>query len=133
MKVDETLKRYRESIDNIDAALVFMLAERFKITQAVGAYKAAQASVSIGRIRLPPPAIRWPASSGISATLLCMRSRMTALTPFRSLVTKAISASSEGSRAGLSGWMVAATAPRLGADEQSGNRGSSPPRSDGEE
>jgi chorismate mutase len=38
--VDETLKRYRESIDNIDAALVFMLAERFKITQAVGRYKA---------------------------------------------------------------------------------------------
>ena len=39
--MDETLKRYRESIDNIDAALVFMLAERFKITQAVGEYKAA--------------------------------------------------------------------------------------------
>jgi len=38
--VDETLKRYRESIDNIDAALVFMLAERFKITQAVGEHKA---------------------------------------------------------------------------------------------
>ncbi len=37
---DDTLARYRESIDNIDAALVFMLAERFKITQAVGAYKA---------------------------------------------------------------------------------------------
>lgn len=37
---DETLSRYRQSIDNIDAALVFMLAERFKITQAVGAYKA---------------------------------------------------------------------------------------------
>ena len=37
---DDRLQRYRESIDNIDAALVFMLAERFKITQAVGAYKA---------------------------------------------------------------------------------------------
>jgi chorismate mutase len=37
---DDTLQRYRESIDNIDAALVFMLAERFKITQAVGRYKA---------------------------------------------------------------------------------------------
>lgn len=37
---DDTLQRYRESIDNIDAALVFMLAERFKITQAVGLYKA---------------------------------------------------------------------------------------------
>ncbi|MFZ5748876.1 MAG: chorismate mutase [Pseudomonadota bacterium] len=37
---DETLQRYRKSIDNIDAALVFLLAERFKITQAVGRYKA---------------------------------------------------------------------------------------------
>ncbi|MGN6376209.1 MAG: chorismate mutase [Sphingomonas sp.] len=37
---DETLSRYRQSIDNIDAALVFMLAERFKITQAVGRHKA---------------------------------------------------------------------------------------------
>ncbi|ABQ69793.1 chorismate mutase [Rhizorhabdus wittichii] len=38
---DEILSRYRESIDNIDAALIFMLAERFKITQAVGEHKAA--------------------------------------------------------------------------------------------
>ncbi|HWW64541.1 MAG TPA: chorismate mutase [Sphingomonadaceae bacterium] len=37
---DETLHSYRESIDNIDAALVFLLAERFKVTQAVGRYKA---------------------------------------------------------------------------------------------
>jgi chorismate mutase len=37
---DDRLQRYRDSIDNIDAALVFMLAERFKVTQAVGAYKA---------------------------------------------------------------------------------------------
>ncbi len=37
---DETLKRYRESIDNIDASLIYMLAERFKITQKVGKYKA---------------------------------------------------------------------------------------------
>lgn len=37
---DPTLQRYRKSIDNIDAALVFMLAERFKITQSVGEYKA---------------------------------------------------------------------------------------------
>ena len=37
---DETLQRYRQSIDNIDAALVHILAERFKVTQAVGAYKA---------------------------------------------------------------------------------------------
>ncbi len=40
MSDDPTLAHYRDSIDNIDAALVFMLAERFKITQAVGEYKA---------------------------------------------------------------------------------------------
>ena len=38
---DEQLVAYRASIDNIDAALVHLLAERFKITQAVGRYKAA--------------------------------------------------------------------------------------------
>ena len=31
----------RSSIDNIDAALIHLLAERFKCTQAVGEYKAA--------------------------------------------------------------------------------------------
>ncbi|MBV8973234.1 MAG: chorismate mutase [Sphingomonadaceae bacterium] len=40
---DATLQAYRESIDNIDAALVFLLAERFKVTKKVGAYKAAAA------------------------------------------------------------------------------------------
>jgi chorismate mutase len=58
--MDETLRRFRESIDNIDAALVFMLAERFKITKAVGEYKAQAAlppadpdreSNQIGRLR----------------------------------------------------------------------------------
>ncbi len=39
---DDTLAQYRQSIDNIDAALVCMLAERFKITQAVGRYKATE-------------------------------------------------------------------------------------------
>lgn len=38
---EDVLQSYRESIDNIDAALVFMLAERFKVTQAVGRHKAA--------------------------------------------------------------------------------------------
>ena len=38
---DHQLAAYRESIDNIDAALIFMLAERFKITKKVGEYKAA--------------------------------------------------------------------------------------------
>ena len=37
---DTVLGGYRQSIDNIDAALVFLLAERFKVTQAVGRYKA---------------------------------------------------------------------------------------------
>ena len=38
---DELLNGYRQSIDNIDAALIHMLAERFKVTQAVGRHKAA--------------------------------------------------------------------------------------------
>ena len=46
MDDDETLAGYRSSIDNIDAALVHLLAERFKITQQVGQYKA--------RVGLPP-------------------------------------------------------------------------------
>ncbi|GAA4644158.1 chorismate mutase [Pontixanthobacter gangjinensis] len=43
---DPQLASYRRSIDNIDAALIHMLAERFRITQAVGEYKA--------RVTLPP-------------------------------------------------------------------------------
>ena len=37
---DLVLAGYRASIDNIDAALIHILAERFRITKAVGAYKA---------------------------------------------------------------------------------------------
>jgi chorismate mutase len=37
---DASLESFRASIDNIDAALIHILAERFRITQAVGAYKA---------------------------------------------------------------------------------------------
>ena len=44
--VTEELLRLRNSIDNMDAALVHLLAERFKITQDVGRYKA--------EIGLPP-------------------------------------------------------------------------------
>ncbi|MBB1259220.1 chorismate mutase [Streptomyces alkaliterrae] len=44
--VREELTRLRESIDNIDAAVVHMLAERFKCTQQVGHLKA--------RHHLPP-------------------------------------------------------------------------------
>ena len=37
------LSQFRRSIDNIDAALIHMLAERFRITQAVGQFKAESA------------------------------------------------------------------------------------------
>ncbi|WP_425514763.1 chorismate mutase [Aquisediminimonas profunda] len=40
MMTADKLRQYRQSIDNIDAALVYLLAERFKVTQAVGQYKA---------------------------------------------------------------------------------------------
>ena len=43
---DPVLASYRKSIDNIDAALIHMLAERFRITKAVGEYKA--------QVTLPP-------------------------------------------------------------------------------
>lgn len=39
-QTDPELLRLRESIDNIDAALIHILAERFKCTQAVGRLKA---------------------------------------------------------------------------------------------
>ncbi len=42
----ERLHRLRGSIDNIDAALIHIMAERFKITQEVGLLKA--------RHRMPP-------------------------------------------------------------------------------
>ena len=37
---DNQLSQFRQSIDNIDAALIHMLAERFRITKAVGRHKA---------------------------------------------------------------------------------------------
>ena len=39
---DPVLAGFRKSIDNIDAALVHLLAERFKATQQVGQLKAAK-------------------------------------------------------------------------------------------
>ena len=41
--IDDALASFRASIDNIDAALIHILAERFRITKAVGAFKAANA------------------------------------------------------------------------------------------
>ena len=40
---DPVLTGFRRSIDNFDAALVHILAERFRTTQAVGRYKAENA------------------------------------------------------------------------------------------
>lgn len=42
MAVAPELVELRESIDNIDAALIHLLAERFKCTQRVGEFKAKQ-------------------------------------------------------------------------------------------
>jgi chorismate mutase len=39
--IDPELQRLRDSIDNIDAALIHILAERFKCTKLVGELKAA--------------------------------------------------------------------------------------------
>ena len=39
---DETLRGYRDRIDVLDEQLIRLLAERFEITKAVGAYKAAE-------------------------------------------------------------------------------------------
>ena len=38
--IPEELRRYRQTIDNLDAALVHILAERFRCTQNVGRLKA---------------------------------------------------------------------------------------------
>jgi chorismate mutase len=40
VEVAVELRRLRDSIDNMDAALIHLLAERFKITQQVGVLKA---------------------------------------------------------------------------------------------
>lgn len=39
-EVNDLLKKLRDSIDNIDAALIYMLAERFSCTKSVGELKA---------------------------------------------------------------------------------------------
>ncbi|MET3601358.1 chorismate mutase [Martelella mangrovi] len=39
-EIKEQLAQYRQSIDNLDAALVHILAERFRCTKAVGHLKA---------------------------------------------------------------------------------------------
>lgn len=37
---DQLISECRKNIDGIDAALIYLLAERFKITQKIGQYKA---------------------------------------------------------------------------------------------
>ena len=81
------LLRLRDSIDNIDAALIHLLAERFKCTQAVGEFKAAhnlppadpsreaaqiarlrrlaEDAKRRGRERKPTMSMTWSASFGI--------------------------------------------------------------------
>lgn len=39
-EIPAELAQYRETIDNLDAALIHILAERFRCTQAVGKFKA---------------------------------------------------------------------------------------------
>lgn len=41
MSATEKLTAYRKSIDNLDAAFIHIIAERFRITKAVGELKAA--------------------------------------------------------------------------------------------
>ncbi|WP_020592092.1 chorismate mutase [Kiloniella laminariae] len=38
-EVKAKLSEYRDSIDNIDAALIYLLSERFKVTEKVGLFK----------------------------------------------------------------------------------------------
>ncbi|WP_428122324.1 chorismate mutase [Candidatus Poriferisodalis sp.] len=48
---DDELAAYRRSIDEVDAALVRLLAERFRITHAVGMHKAANGMPPVDPIR----------------------------------------------------------------------------------
>lgn len=51
MPVPEELLRFRRSIDNIDAALLHMLAERFRVTREVGVLKARQGLAAVDPAR----------------------------------------------------------------------------------
>jgi chorismate mutase len=37
--IEETLADFRASIDNLDAALIYLISERFRLTQKVGEFK----------------------------------------------------------------------------------------------
>src|SRR5688572_33099751 len=62
-------------------------------------------------MRLPPPAIRCPASAGISGISLCIRSRMIALTEFIAVAVSERIGASEGSFTGRG--TTSALMPRL--------------------
>ncbi|MGG5823662.1 chorismate mutase [Falsiroseomonas sp. HW251] len=51
MTIPEELQGLRQSIDNIDAALVHMLAERFRATRQVGILKASRSLPAVDRSR----------------------------------------------------------------------------------
>ena len=82
---DPVLASYRKSIDNIDAALVYMLAERFRITKAVGEHKAKTAlppadpgreQRQVARLRkLAEDADLDPASSSMKSSAITSRQR----------------------------------------------------------
>lgn len=48
---DDQLDAYRRSIDDVDAALVRLLAERFRITQEIGVYKVANGMPPVDLVR----------------------------------------------------------------------------------
>ena len=57
---DDRLAEFRKSIDNLDATLIYVLAERFRLTKKVGEYKrdaglpstdAAREQAQIGRMK----------------------------------------------------------------------------------
>ncbi|WP_420446299.1 chorismate mutase [Candidatus Poriferisodalis sp.] len=48
---DDELAAYRRSIDEVDAALVRLLAERFRVTHAVGVHKAAHGTPPADPVR----------------------------------------------------------------------------------
>ena len=69
MTSDAQLARYRASIDNIDAALVHLLAERFKITQDVGRYKAEIGLPPADPVREDLQVARFPPATQVLITI----------------------------------------------------------------
>ena len=49
--MDNDLNDLRESLDNIDNALIFLLAERFRVTQRIGIYKSEHGLPAVDEVR----------------------------------------------------------------------------------